>query len=151
MDVPETDLLAELIRSKHACLIRLREMGRRQLELIERGEITPLLDLLAEKQRSIMELQQIERDLEPFRGRDPDHWRWRKPEDRSRCAEQLRECEALLSEIVGQEKRSEKVLSRRRDEAAKRLQGVHLAGQARGAYTAGPESQISQLDLSSDR
>ena len=42
----------------------------------------------------------------------------------------------MLREIIAQEKQSEAVLSRRRDEAAARLQGMHAAGQARGAYTA---------------
>ena len=146
----ETDALAELIRSKRACLVELREMGRRQLELIRRGDMTALLDVLAAKQRWLMKLQQIERALDPFRDQDPDRRRWRTPEDRSLCAEQLQECESLLSEIVRQEKCSEGALTRRRDEAAARLQEAHLAGQARGAYTAEPQSQMNQLDLLSD-
>jgi hypothetical protein len=35
----ETDVLAELIGVKRACLLRLREMGRRQLELIDGGDM----------------------------------------------------------------------------------------------------------------
>ncbi|MBN2477090.1 MAG: hypothetical protein JXB62_20955 [Pirellulales bacterium] len=146
----ETDALAELIAKKHACLVQLRDMGRRQLELIDAGDMTALLDVLAVKQRSLWKLQQAERALDPFRDQDPERRHWRTPEDRRRCAEQLRECEALLSEIVSQEKCSEGVLMRRRDEAATRLQGAHLAGQARGAYTAHRLGKASQLDLLSD-
>ena len=79
------------------------------------------------------------------------YWRrWRSPEDRSRCAGQLQECETLLGEIVSQEKCSEGELIHRRDKAATRLQGVHLAGQVRGAYTAPPAEQVNQLDLRSE-
>jgi hypothetical protein len=150
MTALETDILADLIRAKRAYLVQLRDMGRRQLELIHHGDMTMLLDLLAAKQRTIAQLQRIERALDPFRGQEPRERRWRTPQDRQRCAEQLQQCETLLVEIVSQEKCSENALLRRRDEAAARLQGVHLAGQARGAYTAPPHPLVNQLDLLSE-
>jgi len=146
----ETDILADLIRAKQTCLTQVRDMGRRQLELIDNDDMTTLLDLLAAKQRAIVQLQRIERALDPFRGQDPQQRRWRSPQDRQACAEQMQQCETLLREIIGQEKQSEGALIRRRDEAALRLRGVHLAGQARGAYTAQPQGTVRQLDLLSE-
>ena len=146
----DTDTLAELIRSKRECLVRIRDLGRRQVELIEAVDMTGLLDLLAVKQRSLMKLQQIEKALDPFRDQDPDSRRWRTPELRHRCSRQLQECETLLSEIVGREKTAEETLSLRRDQAAQRLQGAHLAGQARQAYVPEVPSQLNQLDLLSE-
>jgi hypothetical protein len=146
----ETDTLAELIGAKCECLRQIRNLGRRQFELIEADEMTPLLDLLAVKQRSLLRLQQIERALDPLRNQDAEQRRWRSPEARQACAEQLSRCEALLREIVAQEKRSESTLCRRRDEAAARLQGLHVAGAARGAYAAQAAAEQSQLDLLSD-
>jgi len=109
-----------------------------------------LLDVLAAKQRSISELQRIQRELEPFRDQAPEGRRWRTPGDRQECAEKVRRCEALLAEIMGQEKRSMDELILRRDDAATRLQGVHRASQARGAYTTGPDPAAGQLDLLSE-
>ncbi len=146
----ETDVLAESIRRKRECLLALRDMGRKQLELIDEGNMTALLDVLAAKQRTLLKLQQIERALDPFRDQDPERRRWRTPEDRRKCAEVLEQCEVLLGEIVNQEKCSEGSLTRRRDEAAGRLQGVHRAGVARGAYAAGERLGGSQLDLHSE-
>jgi len=146
----ETDVLAELIRAKLACLVQLRDMGRRQHQLIEGGEMTALLDVLAAKQRSLVKLQQIERALDPFRNQDPEGRRWRSPQDRDACAEHLQQCETLLFEIVTQEKRCEAALICRRDDAATRLQGAHLAGEARGAYTTHCGNSTNQLDLLSD-
>jgi len=146
----ETDLLAELIGRRCDCLRELRDMGRWQLELIGKGTMTELLDLLSTKQRLLGELQRIERGLDPFRGQDPDRRRWRTSEDRRLCTEQLQQCERLLAEIISQEKCSEGVLLRRRDEAAGRLQSAHLAGQARQAYTAQPHGRVKQIDLFSD-
>ena len=146
----ETDVLFDLIRAKRECLVQLRDIGCRQLELIEAGAMTALLDLLAAKQRTIAQLQRIEKALDPFRGQQPERRPWRTPEDRQRCAEQLKQCETLLTEILDQEKQSENVLVHRRDEAAARLQGAQLAGQVRGAYIAEPHQTISQLDLLSE-
>jgi hypothetical protein len=146
----ETDLLAELIHSKRECLVEVREMGRQQLELIDEGNMTALLDLLTVKQRVLQRLQQIERALEPFRGQDPERRQWRAPEDRRRSSEQLEQCEGLLAEIISQEKCSEGVLLRRRDEAAGRLQSAQLASQAREAYTAQPRCPAKQIDLFSN-
>ena len=56
----ETDILVQLIRAKHACLTQLRDMGRRQIELIEAGDLTALLDLLSVKQRPLADLQRVE-------------------------------------------------------------------------------------------
>jgi hypothetical protein len=151
MTAPDTDILADLVRAKRSCLIQLRDAGRRQLELIDGGNMTALLDLLAAKQRTIAQLQRIERALDPFRGQDPERRRWRTLQDRAACSEQLQQCEMLLGEIISQEKCSEGSLTRRRDEAAVRLQGAHLAGVARGAYTAQPQFNVSQLDLLSER
>lgn len=145
----ETDLLADLIARKHECLVELREMGRRQLELVRLGEIARLLDLLSAKQTAMAQLQWIQRALDPFRDQPPGARRWRTPEVRERCAAQLAQCETLLGEIVGQEKQSESELVQRRDEVAGRLEKAHAAREARGAYHAEPRAQGNRLDLTS--
>ena len=147
----ETDILADMIRAKRECLLQLCELGRKQLELIEKGKLTALLDLLAVKQKSIRQLQRIERALDPFRRQDPEQRTWSAPEARAACAEQVEQCDVLLAEVIKNEKYCETALIRRRDETANQLQGAHLAGCARAAYRGGPESPISQLDLSTER
>jgi flagellar biosynthesis/type III secretory pathway chaperone len=151
MTALETDLLAELIRRKLDCLVELREMGEKQLELVAEDRITDLLDVLSAKQRFLMELQRIERAMDPFRGQKPEQRRWRTPESRKDCARQIEECERLLAQIVVQEKQAEGELIRRRDAVAQRLQGVHSASQARGAYSDHLQPGASQLDLLSER
>ncbi len=146
----ETDILFELIRSKRSCLEQLQVMGRRQMELIESDRMSALLDLLAQKQQTLMELQQIERGLDPFRNQAPESRRWRSEESRRQCAEEMGTCESLLAEIIDREKAGEQALLLRRDEAAARLQGMHRAGQARASYGSPPAGTISQIDLCSD-
>ncbi len=150
MPALETDILYDLICSKRTCLEQLREMGRRQLELIESDRMTALLDLLAQKQQTLAEIQQIERALDPFRSQSPELRRWRSEEARRRCADALQACETLLAEIIERERAGEQTLAHRRDRAAQQLQGMHRAGQARASYTSPNAGAVSQLDLCSD-
>jgi hypothetical protein len=151
MPTLETDILADLIRAKRECLLHVRDMGRKQLELIDKGDMTALLDLLSVKQRSILQLQRIEKTLDPFRNQNPEQRTWSSPEARAACAEQIEQCDVLLAEVIKNEKYCETALIRRRDETANQLQGAHLAGCARDAYLGGPELPLHNLDLSTER
>ncbi len=146
----DTNILADLIHGKHGLLLQLRDLGRRQLELIEANDLTQLLKLLASKQKLLTALQELERRLDPFRSQDPETRVWRTADDRDRCARTAAECEVVRAEIVRGERMSETRLTFRRDEAASRLHGVHQASQIRHAYTEGGELERRQLDLSSE-
>lgn len=145
-----TRQLAELIEQKYECLLRMRAIGHQQELLIADDDLTQLLRLLVAKQQLLGRLHEIEHQLDPYRGAEPQERDWRRPEDRRRCAELLRCCESVLGEIVEQERRSEASLKQRRDEAAQRLAGFHRAGLARGAYGGDAALRPTQLDLSSD-
>ncbi|MGO8752364.1 MAG: hypothetical protein ACLQNE_41020 [Thermoguttaceae bacterium] len=145
----DTDGLSDVIHRKHNCLLHLRNLGERQLELVRRGSMTELLDLLSVKQQMLTDLQRIEHALDPFRNQDPDRRRWRTQEGREACAEELARCERLLAEIVRLEKQSEQDMICRRDEAAARLTGVHSAGHAREVYLAEPRPLRGRLNLTS--
>jgi hypothetical protein len=146
----DTDILADLIARKHGLLLQLRDLGRRQLELIEANDLTQLLKLIASKQKQLSALHALERQLDPFRQQDPETRLWRTAVDRDRCAEAASHCEALRAEIVQGERISETRLTFRRDEAAAQLQGVHQASQIRHAYSERRENEQPRLDLSSE-
>jgi len=147
MTTQDTERLAELIHRKRHCLLQLRTVGQKQLELVCGGNISDLLDLLAAKQQVVLQLHQIERALEPFRNQDPEARPWSSPQARQACAGELADCEALLADVVRQEHQSEQELTRRRDEAAAQLAGMHAAGRARRAYLAQPPDAPARLDM----
>lgn len=130
----ETDELADLVDKKHRCLLRLRELGQEQLRLVGQGAMTSLLELLAYKQKIISAIRKIERSLDPFRDQAPEERTWRDEETRRECARKITESEALLQEIMQQEQESETAMTRRRDETASQLRGMHQQGQAASAY-----------------
>ena len=143
-----TSRLAELIDQKYEVLAQLCDLARRQLDLITNGEIAPLLNLLSAKQNLLVLIQQIERELNPFRSQDPDARIWSAHKDRQRTSHVAGRCEALFSELLLLEKQSETDLAARRDETAKRLQSAADAGKARQAYLPTSSAGRSQLDVS---
>jgi len=146
----ETERLAELIGKKHECLTGLRDLGRRQLDLVHSGEMTQLLKVLSAKGHLIGLLQQIEKGLEPFRHQDPERRSWPSAEDRRRCAQQAAACQQLLAEVMEQEKQSEHVMRSRRDETAEQLSRTQTADQARRAYVQEDGPRSGMLDVTSD-
>jgi hypothetical protein len=146
----ETDLLLEIASLRQGALEQLHSLGRRQLELIDQGDMTQLIQVLSAKHHMLAELQQVEKRLDPFRGQSPEGRRWRSAALRERCAEVIAKSDQLLRAILEQEKLGETRLRQHRDEAASRLQSAHSASHARAAYT-GSAAQATRLDLRTEQ
>ncbi len=146
-----TDILMQLVQARYACLVQLRDLGRRQMELVEQDNVTGLLDVLSVKQKPLSDIQRIEKALDPYRRQDPERRQWRSSDDRAACGRLVALCEAMLKEIVVQEKRCEELMVQKRDATAERLQQLRWAGRAMGAYAAPSGVGNSHIDLSSER
>jgi len=131
-----TENLAGLISQRHACLVQLHNVGCKQSELIEAGEMGRLLRLLSAKNQLLTSLQVIERQLAPFHEQAPESRNWSSPESQAQCASQAQQCQSLLEEIMQMERQNEQRMSERRDRISGQLQTVHAAHRARGAYQA---------------
>ena len=149
-DTMETDKLARLIVKKHEILVQLRDLARRQSDLICSGDMTRLLSLLSAKQHSLLELQAVEKELDPFRSQDPDERQWRSAELRQRVRQAATANETMLQEIMDVERDCESRLSRRRDDTAARLQGAHDKSSARNAYLQDSGTAARRIDLASE-
>ena len=112
MTVLDTHLLTELMSRKFDCLVQLQELGRQQFQLVDSGEVTQLMRVLSAKQVVIARLQEIEGELNPFRGQKPEERQWASPAARARCAELIDRGQALFREVMLQEKRSETAVDR---------------------------------------
>jgi hypothetical protein len=138
-----TERLAELVRDKHRVLVELREMGRRQSDLVEVGDIASLLSLLAAKQQQIGLLQALENQLTPYYAEHPDRRVWTSPQARAECARQAAECNALLEQIVELEKVGAEKMALRRDAVAEQLRQIHAAAHVRSAYETHRRSSVT--------
>lgn len=113
-----TDLLLDLLAQKFELLGQLQQLSVRQQQLIAAADMDRLTRLLAARQTLVGHLQQLQRQLEPFRHQDPDARQWRTTFERERGRQLAAGCESRLSEILALEKRSEAEMSRHRVQAS---------------------------------
>jgi len=131
-----TDKLADLIGKRLACLKQLCAIGRKQSELIAADKIGDLLRLISTKQRLILALQAIERELNPFHAQHPESRVWSSPQARQQCAAQAEACQALLAEVMKLEQANEQQMTVRRDQIGGQLNAAASANKVHGAYQA---------------
>jgi len=141
-----TDQLVALIRHKHEVLTHLVTVAGRQFDLIGSGDWTGLMKALSVKSRLLDVLRRTEQRLDPYRGQSPDERAWPSAALRDECRRLANECGELLARVVHLEKESESLLTRRRDEAARRLQGMHTSAVARAAYSSAADNSARSVD-----
>ena len=144
----ETDLLTSLVERKCRCLEQMLALGRQQTAFVGNGEMTDLLQLVSAKQQLLAQLQDLERQLDPFRLQQPTQRFWRNEAARNHCGNLLAQAERLFQEILHEERQSEEQLRRRRDETGVQLAQAQQAALARRAYV-DLNLSPSQLDLTS--
>jgi hypothetical protein len=143
----DTDRLAELVAQKRQLLQSVQELVVRQEEMVERNEMTALLEALTVKQKLLDQLQAVERCLAPFREQDPAARSWRTEQLREQTAAHLETCQHLLADILQREKRCEAALLQRREETAAQLRNLCTSGQMLAAYRTAEAYPQNQLDL----
>lgn len=131
-----TNELSDLVDKRHRCLTQLRDLGRKQAELIDAGEMPALLRLISTKNQLIAALQSIEQALAPFHDQDPETRLWESPSAREDCSKLVQSCQQLLEEVMSLERQNEQNMVQRRDQLAVQLEAVQSANTARGAYQA---------------
>lgn len=130
----KTKQLAELIHQKHQVLEQLHMIAVRQGELVETGDMPPLLKLLAAKQRLLDGLRSLEKRLEPFHAENPETRTWESAEARAACSKEAADCNQLLEAVRRLELVHEKQMLERRDAVSLQLNRAHTAHQAADAY-----------------
>ena len=142
-----TERLTALVMSKQQVLEILVQMSRQQLALIDAGDMTTLLKLLAGKQTVITHLHHIERELTPFRDDDPEQRVWMSSDHRTACQARAQQCNALLAEAMELERRAEIAMHQRRNATAAALSNLQAGADAKAAYHALPSTLLTSLHV----
>lgn len=119
----QPELFDVLQRRREYCRAML-ELSRRQSELIDSGNFTELLQLIAQKQRVLEYLAESGRMF----GGILDYWKSVRDRLetslRTKCQAAIDESESLLAESMTLEKQGTALLSQRRDETQGRLKEI---------------------------
>lgn len=126
--------LTHIMQRRKTVLEVLLMVSEKQLKLVEIGDITTLLKLLARKQRYLDDLESVERSLDPHRGIAPEDRTWESEEERIECSSTIAKCDQLLAAIMELDKMSEQELGRQKDATQAQLQRTQSQGRAASAY-----------------
>ncbi len=127
------DVLA-LLRDQAALYARLESIAERQRTLVTREDTTPLLVLLADRQRLSKTLSDVGRQLAPIR-RDWSAYRRRLDVAQRQEADRLvEEIANRLRRVIDSDERDARVLSARREMTSRALRTMHAGTPVRTAY-----------------
>ena len=132
----------ELIRGEEELLKRLLLVSQRQLEIVDMGNASVLVQHLEQRERLWQEFELLERQLAPHKGIPPEMRVWKSAEERQLTELSLNRCKTLLEEIMANDQISLAKAAEQKDKAEKDLRRVQLATTVAPAYA--KQSQIQR-------
>jgi chromosome segregation ATPase len=139
-------ILAALQQEASACrqLASLRDQQRR---LIDAGEAEKLLEVLAQKQRAISRISELEEQLKPLKASWNDCCDQLPALERARIGEAFGKVRDLLAELIARETEDAEALANRKETAEQELATFDRKRQLATAYgAAGPRSDSQLVD-----
>ena len=124
----------------------LVQLSRRQTELIDAGEMTSLIKLLAGKQTVMGQLQTIEQSSRHFATKIPTA-HLASPAERAACQARAERCNTLLAEAMALEQQAETAMLGRRDAAAATLTAVQTAAGRPGGLRRNARHALTSLQV----
>ena len=131
---------SELIRSQEALLKRLLLVSQRQLEIVEEGNVTVLIQHLGKRQQLWNEFELLEQQLAPHKEIPPEHRTWKNAEEREMTTAALDRCKGLLEQILANDEICLTKTAEQKDEVEEQLGRVQRGTPVASAY--GRQSQL---------
>jgi hypothetical protein len=134
--VPMTDseALFQLVRQKKECLEKLHACSGNQLRYVEQENIEALLEVLAFKQRLLIEIEGIDGQIKTYHVDDPEQRVWPSQQMREACRETAAECDRLVRETLDNDRVVEQLLIEKKKTAKEQLQQFDNKGRIQNAY-----------------
>lgn len=130
----EARQLTELLTQQRDLYRQLREMAKGQASAIETDQPEALLRVLAQRQRLITELNEINAHLEPFRSRWDELRQSLDAAERIRATDLVREVQDLLGEILRQDEADSQTLEHKSADARKQAASATVGQRVNAAY-----------------
>ena len=128
--------LLELLSRQHGLCDRLVHLTEQQRPLVSGGDADRLLALLGERQKLILEMEQVARELRPMQA-DWRNVRAALPADEGAKADELvAGIERLFAKVMEADDQATRLLSARRGQTAQAISDVRASRAAGAAYAA---------------
>lgn len=138
------DRLVALLRQEQSLYARFLDLSRRQLGVIEQGDVSELLSLLGRKQEVLGQVEGVEQQLAPAK-RYWEQMRASFSEDQRSLVESLIQAvRRVLEELIALEKQGEESLQAQRRRTLARIEQTDRGSRLGDAYGAGAKPVVNR-------
>lgn len=131
---PDVTRVIELLRHQRTLYRKLRSLADRQKSLIVSDDASALIQLLAERQRLVDGLVQLNVKMAPFREKWTEFYQGLSEPQRVEVSALLEEVNASLGAILRDDARDTAMMTARREHMAKELGEIDGSRKAHAAY-----------------
>ena len=150
----DSEHLFQLVGQKLERLEQLHACSGNQMQYINADDMGAILEILAVKQRLLIEIEGIDQQIVQYHVDDPEERAWPTQEMREQCREWISHCDCLVRETLEYDQLAEQRLTEKRNAAKQQLLRFTDTAHVQGAYrqhksrSATPDS--ARLDLDSE-
>jgi hypothetical protein len=130
----ESEHLFQLVGQKLERLEQLLVYSSNQMPYIETEDMGAILEILAAKQRLLMEIEGIDRQIAGYHVDNPEDRVWLIPEMREQCREKISQCDRLVRETLEYDRIAAERLTEKKCTAKQQLQQFVDTAHVQGAY-----------------
>ncbi len=130
----DSEHLYQLVQQKLERLEQLHSCSGNQMRYVETDNMGAVLEILAAKQRLLIEIEGFDRQIAGYHVDDPEERVWPTPDMRERCREMIARCDRLVRETLEFDRAAEQSLIVKKEEARKQLRQFTGTTQVQGAY-----------------
>lgn len=136
----------ELLRTQVSLYEALQSLSRKQRDLVEREDTSPLLGLLATRQRLTVKLRELGERMAPLRQRWADVTRAMSPVQREEAQQLVATVRRCLRELIERDEHDARMLSARRQRVGSAVTAVGRSKSAMMAYRSKAVQPVGRLD-----
>jgi len=126
--------LIDLLDQQRSIYQQLFDLSACQSQLVSAGDAEPLLSLLAQRQRLIDDLTQLNNHIEPYKQNWPALWARLDGRTQAGIQSLIDQVQALLDQILARDEQDRLALSAQRDHTGSQLKQVRTGTAANRAY-----------------
>ena len=130
----DSEHLFQLVGQKLERLQQLHACSGNQMQYVETEDMGAILEILAAKQRLLIEIEGIDRQIAGYHVDDPEERVWPTDEMREQCREKISQCDRLVREMLEYDQIATERLAEKKSTAKQQLQQFVNTAHVQGVY-----------------
>jgi len=130
----DSEHLFQLVGQKLELLQRLHACSGNQIQYVETEDMGAILEILAAKQRLLLEMEGLDRQIAVYHVEYPEERVWPTDEMREQCREKISQCDRLVREMLEYDQIAAERLAEKKSTAKQQLQQFVHTAHVQGVY-----------------